>query len=488
MSPRPYFERLPRMPHCAACKSNDEAPPLVDAIYCICVQGEDDRAERAAAHFHKIGLCRQVTFYRPPRGTDIDAAVWASHRDVARHAMAQNRASALILEDDVEFLVDWPTASRRIARAMTRLPRTWRGFLLGHWPIQSYFVARDVLRTRSACAHAYIARQPLLEWIARSRPLDAAVSVLWPGTQIDTAIGNLPEMYALFPMIAVQRPPTEFRYNRHVKEDGSRRGLFEFDRHRYWIIHYAMRPAEVIAVLASPLHWAIMQLRGMGSGQEYHLETKLGPRLKKIREAGLFDEAFYLDENPDVAKAQIDPLTHYVGCGENEGRSPHPLFNPDCYRSSLDSLLAPGESALIHYLEASPEQRKDPHPCFDSAWYVSQLLDRSTAEKPPLVHYLQSEPSARVSPHPCFDEAWYRARYADVAASGEAGLVHYLKRGWRQGCWPHPLFDPDRYFAENPVVAAAGVDPWEHYVRHRRAKDRAGLVAPSVDEFETTPA
>lgn len=484
MAPRPYFERLPRMPHCAACKSEDDAAPLVDAVYCISVQAEEERAERAAAHLHKIGLCRQVTFYRPPRGSHIEMACWASHRDVARHAMAQNCASALILEDDVEFLVDWPTATRRIARAMARLPRTWRGFYLGHWPMQAYFVGRDVLRTRSACTHAYIARWPLLDWIARSRPLDAGIPALWPGSSIDTAIGNLPEMYALFPMIAVQRPPTDFRYDRDVKEDGSRHSPLAFDRHRYWIIHHAMRPGEILAALASPLHWAIMRLRGMSAGQTYRLETKASRRLQKIRDAKLFDEAFYLEHSPDVGNAQIDPLTHYLGCGENEGRMPHPLFDPDFYRSSLDPLLAPSASPLAHYLEASSDQRKDPHPCFDSSWYVSQLPESSTAGKAPLVHYLQSRPSQRVSPHPCFDEAWYRARYADVAASGEAGLVHYLKRGWRQGHWPHPLFDPNRYLAENPDVAAAGVNPWEHYVRHGQAEGRVGLASPSISELD----
>lgn len=474
MPANPYFERLARLPNCEACNRRDDVPPLVPAIYCIALQEEKERAAEAAAHFHKIGLCRQVTFYRPPRGADIGAATWASHQAVARHAIAQNCDMALILEDDVHFLTDWPTVSRRAARAMARLPNSWWGFYLGHWPMQAYFVARDILRARSACAHAYIASRPLLDWIARSRPLDAAVPMLWPGASIDTAIGNLPEMYALFPMIAIQRPPTEYRYNRHVASDGSRRGWLAFDRHRYWIIHHAMRPAEALAVLASPLHWATMRLRGIGSEQKRRIETRLSRRAQTIRDARLFDDDFYLDNNPDVASAQIEPLSHYIGHGDREGRMPHPLFEPSFYRRALGHPLASSDNAILHYLKADREKRKDPHPCFDGAWYIAQLADGSIGRQAPLVHYLKADPAARASPHPCFDEAWYCTRYSDAAASGEAGLVHYLKRGWRQGHWPHPLFDPSRYLSENPDVAQAGVNPLDHYLRHGRAEGRAG--------------
>jgi predicted nucleic acid-binding Zn-ribbon protein len=42
-------------------------------------------------------------------------------------------------------------------------------------------------------------------------------------------------------------------------------------------------------------------------------------------EAGLFDPAWYLKNNPDVAAAGVDPIKHYLSHGAVEGRQPRPL-------------------------------------------------------------------------------------------------------------------------------------------------------------------
>jgi hypothetical protein len=40
--------------------------------------------------------------------------------------------------------------------------------------------------------------------------------------------------------------------------------------------------------------------------------------------AHLFDRAWYLSQNPDVAKAGLDPWFHYLEYGVIEGRLPRP--------------------------------------------------------------------------------------------------------------------------------------------------------------------
>jgi len=470
-----YFEPIARLPGCPACSDPHEAPPLVDAIYCIALQEEEARAQEAAAHFHAIGLCRHVTFYRPKRGLEVSMATWKSHREVARHALAQNQSKVLILEDDVQFTTDWRTVSARAARAMTRLPKSWWCFFLGHWPVQFYFIASDVVRTRSTCAHAYIANRPLLEWIAHSKPLDPVVPMFWPAATIDGAMLNLPDMYALFPMVATQRPPATFRHDHRIK------GLFEFDRHRNWIIYRAMRPVQFAAVLAWPVNWALLRLRGFGVDQMPRIETAMSRAAKRIRASGLFDDEYYLSIYFDIDFDVTHPLFHYMTDGCREGREGHPLFDTKYYWQQVGGAPDAADNAIIHYLDAKPETRRDPHPCFDGAWYRAQLPNGDTEGKAPLVHYLQAQPATRKNPHRFFDEAWYLASYRDAAASGEAGLAHYLKSGWKDGRRPHPRFDVQRYMAENPDVAAAGANPFHHYIRHGRGEGRARWFEASAE-------
>jgi GR25 family glycosyltransferase involved in LPS biosynthesis len=473
-----YFQSLPRLPGCAFCdkERSHAVPRLADAVYCISLHEEDDRARQAAAHFHAIGLCHQLTFYRPRRGRDIEAAIWASHREVARHALAHGRESAVVLEDDVQFNQAWDRLTHRAARAMEKLPPGWWGFYLGHWPRQAYFVSRDVMRVRSTCAHAYIANRPLLEWLARSTPLDATIPMAWPGPAIDCAFANLPEMYALFPMVAIQRR-AGLRIDPAFTPAGERRQWTDFSRHRYWLIHGAMRPAEAAAALLSPLHWMSMRMRGIGAGQSRSIETSVTRQAKSIRDAALFDDAYYLAHAADVAANGIDPLCHYIRWGDRERRLPHPLFDTAYYRRAVAAPLRAGVNSVVHYLQSEARARKDPHPLFDGERYVRLYRAARESSLAPLSHYLKIGGSEGYSPHPCFDSTWYLAEYPDVAATGENPLVHYLKCGWKEGRFPHPRFDTRRYLAEYPDVGATGFNPLDHYVRQGRAQGRAPWFA-----------
>ena len=41
-----------------------------------------------------------------------------------------------------------------------------------------------------------------------------------------------------------------------------------------------------------------------------------------IKKSGLFDVVYYLQTYPDVCKADVDPLTHFVRHGWKEERNP----------------------------------------------------------------------------------------------------------------------------------------------------------------------
>lgn len=70
-----------------------------------------------------------------------------------------------------------------------------------------------------------------------------------------------------------------------------------------------------------------------------------------LRSSGHFDEAWYLRENPDVAKTGIDPTRHYVFHGFLEGRNPHSNFNTNAYLANRAKTGRPRRNPFVEYLK-----------------------------------------------------------------------------------------------------------------------------------------
>jgi len=72
--------------------------------------------------------------------------------------------------------------------------------------------------------------------------------------------------------------------------------------------------------------------------------------LNLIRMSGLFDEIWYLENNPDVARAKTNPILHYLRQGGFEGRDPGPDFCSYWYLDTYADVKKAGINPLIHYL------------------------------------------------------------------------------------------------------------------------------------------
>jgi glycosyltransferase involved in cell wall biosynthesis len=151
------------------------------------------------------------------------------------------------------------------------------------------------------------------------------------------------------------------------------------------------------------------------------------------RDSGLFDATWYRERYPDVRKADVDPLVHYLKRGAREGRDPHPLFACSFYLQSNPDVRAAGVNPLVHYLTIGGFEGRDPHPYFDSSFYLESNPDVLTAGLNPLRHYVSSGASEGRAPHPDFDPAFYLASNPDVAAAGMNPLVHYVTSGRAEG-------------------------------------------------------
>ncbi len=71
---------------------------------------------------------------------------------------------------------------------------------------------------------------------------------------------------------------------------------------------------------------------------------------KLIVSSGLFDEDYYLNQNPDVKNSKVNPLRHYVLHGAYEGRIPSTKFNGNYYLLKYTDNRKSGINPLIHYL------------------------------------------------------------------------------------------------------------------------------------------
>src|SRR5262249_60960628 len=93
---------------------------------------------------------------------------------------------------------------------------------------------------------------------------------------------------------------------------------------------------------------------------------------KLLRRSGLVDTDWYLAQNPDVARAGVDPSVHYLNIGAAEGRDPNPLFDPDWYFGENPDVARTGVNPLVHYLKSGAAPWRDPSPLFDTDWYLCE--------------------------------------------------------------------------------------------------------------------
>jgi hypothetical protein len=70
-----------------------------------------------------------------------------------------------------------------------------------------------------------------------------------------------------------------------------------------------------------------------------------------LKKSGLFDEAWYLAENEDVAKEGTDPVEHFIRYGAAEGRNPSPTFDLRKYLEINPDVAIACMNPFIHFVK-----------------------------------------------------------------------------------------------------------------------------------------
>ncbi len=170
-----------------------------------------------------------------------------------------------------------------------------------------------------------------------------------------------------------------------------------------------------------------------------------------VGNSGLFDAAFYLKNNPDVAESGVEPLRHYIRRGRYEGRAPREDFDANFYLNANPDVKAAGVDPFIHFVLNGRKEKRPTHPRHQTAEYrLGQLLLRTGL----------------------FDPDYYRTAYPEVALAGAEPLEHYLAEGRRQNRKPSADFDPVYYLAQNPDLRKANKDPLLHFIEIGHSESR----------------
>ncbi len=77
-----------------------------------------------------------------------------------------------------------------------------------------------------------------------------------------------------------------------------------------------------------------------------------------INKSGLFDAHFYLKQYPEVRRADIDPLMHFIKFGWREDKNPGLLFDTRSYLESNPDLRQKNINPLIHYIRSGKQEAR----------------------------------------------------------------------------------------------------------------------------------
>lgn len=177
--------------------------------------------------------------------------------------------------------------------------------------------------------------------------------------------------------------------------------------------------------------------------------------LQEIRRSGMFDEAYYRSQYPDVAGI-TDVLCHYCEKGWRERRNPSANFDTSFYLETSTDIRDAGMNPLLHYVRAGMYEGRP----------TGGAAERAAAAQ-----------AIRESGR--FDESFYRIVNQDLQPPPGDPVVHYCETGWREGRDPCDEFSTRDYLATYPDIRQAGVNPFLHYVMSGITEERTPKLKPA---------
>jgi len=109
--------------------------------------------------------------------------------------------------------------------------------------------------------------------------------------------------------------------------------------------------------LTAPLRWVSVSARNF----KHKIKATrylFNSQYRLIKQSGLFDAAYYLEQNPDVALLGVNPIVHYLEYGAKEGRDPSQLFDTSFYLVQNSDVAKSATNPLLHYIKYGNKERE----------------------------------------------------------------------------------------------------------------------------------
>lgn len=87
---------------------------------------------------------------------------------------------------------------------------------------------------------------------------------------------------------------------------------------------------------------------------------------QRVRSSRFFDAQWYLEQYPDVAALDLDPVEHFLWIGHKLGRSPSAIFSVPGYLGAHKDVKAAGINPLLHYLNSGIKENRTIYPVPDA--------------------------------------------------------------------------------------------------------------------------
>jgi len=118
-------------------------------------------------------------------------------------------------------------------------------------------------------------------------------------------------------------------------------------------------------------------------------DERIKEEYRIIKESGLFDEGWYLEQYSDVKRDNWHPILHYILYGWKEGRNPSPEFDTNYYLFLNVDVDLSGVNPLIHYiLYGRYEGRRPKENVSDTDYKLCYLHNLKTAQKKPSLEFV----------------------------------------------------------------------------------------------------
>jgi len=169
-----------------------------DRIYCISLEGREDRRQAAAASFSKVGLTGKVEFVIVKRHPfNVEQGMYESHMTCLRKGLEAGAERIVVFEDDIVFDRFDAERFKQCTQFLVEHPN-WKVLLLG-----------ALIRSNRRTTNPFIQKvgyQSLMHAYAINRPYAETVAYQpWQGIIIDTLFQPLTDhLYAVYPMFAFQ--------------------------------------------------------------------------------------------------------------------------------------------------------------------------------------------------------------------------------------------------------------------------------------------